>query len=98
MAKNEAPTTKTEPTVDERLAADDTREREHEPVSYAGRMERALRLPRGGEGAVIVSALVELHRASLHDGSSDGRYLRAARVIGDELVAELLGPSEGAAR
>lgn len=71
---------------------------EREPRSYAERMERELRMPRSAEGAVIISALVELHRAGLHDGTADGRYLKAARVIGDALVEEILGPSEGATR
>lgn len=65
-----------------------------EPRSYADRMERELRVPRGGEAAVIISALVELHRAGLHDGSTDGRYLKAARVIGDQLAADVLGLSD----
>jgi hypothetical protein len=66
---------------------------EPEPRAYADRMERELRMPRSAEGAVIISALVELHRTGLHDGTADGRYLKAARVIGDSLVEEILGPS-----
>jgi hypothetical protein len=66
---------------------------ERGPWITSERVERELRLPRGGEGAVIVSALVELHRIGLHDGTSDGRYLKAARAIGDQLVEEILGPS-----
>jgi hypothetical protein len=67
---------------------------EREPRSYADRMERELRMPRSAEGAVIISALVELHRIGLHDGTADGRYLKAARVIGDSLVEEILGPAD----
>lgn len=79
-----------------------------EPIarSYADRMERELRMPRGGEGAVIITALLDLHR-TVGAGSSgptirgrkseqSNRYLEAARRVGDQLVNELLGPSEGA--
>ncbi len=60
--------------------------------------DRDRRRPRSGpEGAMVVTALVELHRAGLHDGTPNGRYLAAARVIGDSLADEILGP-EGATR
>lgn len=89
------------------------REEPVEPVvreerSYADRMERELRLPRGGEAAVVVSALLDLHR-TVGAGASgptirgkkseqSNRYLEAARRVGDQLVNELLGPAEGATR
>lgn len=79
-----------------------------EPRSYADRVERELRLPRGGEAAVVVSALLDLHR-TVGAGASgptirgkkseqSNRYLEAARRVGDQLVNELLGPAEGATR
>jgi hypothetical protein len=76
--------------------------------SYADRMERELRLPRGGEAAVVVSALLDLHRtvgagaagATIRGRKSEqsNRYLEAARRVGDQLVNDLLGPAEGATR
>ena len=87
--------------VDELLA------REAAPVnerSYADRMERELRLPRGGEGAVLITALLDLHRTvgagssgptiRGRKGEQGNRYLEAARMIGDQLVNDLLGPSD----
>lgn len=81
---------------------------EREPRSYAERMERELRVPRGGEGAVVITALLDLHRTvgagssgptiRGRKGEQSNRYLEAARLVGDQLVNDLLGPSEGATR
>ena len=75
-----------------------------EERAYADRMERELRLPRGGEAAVVVSALLDLHRtvgagaagATIRGRKSEqsNRYLEAARRVGDQLVNELLGPAD----
>lgn len=70
---------------------------------------RELRRPRGGEAAVIVSALLDLHRtvgagsqgATVRGRKPDGtapRYLEAARAVGDALVTELLGPETASPR
>ena len=72
--------------------------------SYADRMERELRLPRGGEGAVLITALLDLHRTvgagasgptiRGRKGEQSNRYLEAARRIGDQLVDDILGPAD----
>lgn len=71
-------------------------------------IERELRLPRGGEAAVIVTALLDLHRtagtaqgSTIRGKKADGnaaRYLEAASALGDQLVDDLIGPAESAAR
>ena len=72
----------------DRLLASETR---------AARMEDALHARRNEipTGAAIITALVDLHRATAESG--DGRYLKAARQIGDDIARSILG-DEGDAR
>lgn len=55
------------------------------------------RASRSPEASFAIQALVDLHRASAHEGNP-GRYLEAAKHLGDELANSILGPDEGAAR
>lgn len=55
------------------------------------RMERRRAAP---EAAFAITALVALHREGLHDGAGDARYLKAARLLGDELVAGFVDEPE----
>lgn len=109
MPKNMKPIDET-PTdatpAEEQVEAVETQVREER--SYAYRMERELRLPRGGEGAVLITALLDLHRTvgagssgptiRGRKGEQSNRFLEAAKLVGDQLVNDLLGPSEGATR
>lgn len=47
------------------------------------------------QASMAITALVDLHRASVHDGAADARYLKAARVLGDELVSDIGERPEG---
>lgn len=43
------------------------------------------------DSALCITALIELHRATLHEGTSDARYLKAAKLLGTSLCNTVLG-------